>query len=209
MSFLRKLYNWVLSWAESKWGIYMLFFIAFAESSFFPIPPDILLIALCLGVTSTANCSKKIFTYAAICTLGSVVGAAFGYTIGSYMWQTASGEFTAVANLFFKIPGFTIDAYHSISNSYNQYNEWITFTAGFTPIPFKIFTIAAGVCNANFVTFILACVVSRGMRFFIIAALIWKFGAPIKSFIDKYFNLLAIAFTVLLIGSFVIIKYVI
>lgn len=210
MNFLRKLYDWVLSWADSKWGAYMLFAIAVAESSFFLVPPDILLIALCLGAAATVGSTSKIFSYAALCTAGSVLGACFGYVIGYFLWQTPSGEFTSVAEMFFRIiPGFTHQAYEQISLSYEQYNAWITFTAGFTPIPFKIFTIAAGVCSASFATFIAACVVSRGLRFFLIAALIWKFGAPIKSFIDKYFNLLAIAFTILLIGSFVIIKYLV
>lgn len=202
MNFIRRWYEWVLSWAESRWGAYMLFIIAFVESSFFLVPPDILLIALCLGA------ARKSFRYALICTLGSVSGACLGYMIGSFLWQTPAGDFTAVANFFFNIiPGFTHEAYDQISTAYNQYNTWITFTAGFTPIPYKIFTIAAGVCQANFPTFILASIVSRGLRFTLIAALIWKFGAPIKSFIDKYFNLLAIAFTVLLVGSFLAIKY--
>ena len=88
---------------------------------------------------------------------------------------------------------------------YDKYNFWIVFTAGFTPLPYKLFTISGGLFHINFVMFIIASMVSRGLRFFLIAGLIWKFGAPIKSFIDKYFNLLAIAFTVLLIGSFVVI----
>lgn len=195
----------------------MLFLIAFSESSFFPIPPDVLLIALCLGAVSSAatsssndSAAKNIFKYAAICTVGSVLGACLGYSIGLFLWRTPSGEFSSVAEFFFRvIPGFTDEAYAKISHNYEVYNAWITFTAGFTPIPFKLITIAAGVCKVSFPTFIFACMVSRGLRFFIISALIWKFGAPIKSFIDKYFNLLAIAFTVILVGSFFLIKYVV
>ncbi len=210
MNILRKLYDWVLSWADSKWGTWMLFIIAFTESSFFLVPPDVLLIALCLGVASVASAlsGKKIFKYALVCTVGSVLGACLGYAIGYFMWQNSLGEFSSIANFFFRVvPGFTEQAYAQISHSYNQYNAWITFTAGFTPIPFKIFTITAGVCKANVITFIIACAISRGLRFFLIAALIWKFGAPIKVFIDKYFNLLALAFTVLLIGTFFLLKY--
>ena len=91
---------------------------------------------------------------------------------------------------------------------YDQYNFWIVFTAGFTPLPYKIFTISGGLFHINFVMFLVASIISRGLRFFLIAGLIWKFGAPIKGFIDKYFNLLAIAFTVLLVGSFFLLGYV-
>ncbi len=191
---IKRLYNWTLSWADSKWGAVALFIMAFAESSFFPIPPDILLIALCLGRT------KKAFNYALICTLGSVLGAAGGYALGFYVWQGVSGWF---------IPSiFSQESFDAVAATYQEWNFWAVFTAGFTPIPYKIFTIAAGVCNINLVMFIVASIVSRGMRFFLIGWLIWKFGAPIKTFIDKYFNLLAVAFTVLLIGSFVLIKYI-
>lgn len=200
---LKKTYNWVLGWADSKWGALALFIMAFAESSFFPIPPDILLIALCLGATT------KSFRYATICTVGSVLGALAGYSIGYFLWQTPGGEFTSVANFFFDvIPGFDQAKYFSIGELYSAYDFWIVFTAGFTPIPYKLITISAGVFNINLVMFFIASVISRGLRFFLIAGLIWKFGAPIKVFIDKYFNLLAIAFTVLLVGSFMIIKYI-
>lgn len=201
---LKRLYHWILKWADSRWGATALFILAFAESSFFPIPPDVLLIALCLG------CTTKAFRYAFICTLGSVLGAMAGYAIGHYLWLTPDGEFTAVANFFFRIiPGFTHEEYEHISTIYNQYNFWVVFTAGFTPIPYKLITITAGVFKLNIPMFIIASIVSRGLRFFLFGWLIWKYGAPIKVFIDKYFNWLAIAFTVLLIGSFVAVKYII
>ncbi len=204
MNVLKSTYNWILSWSDSKWGALALFILAFVESSFFPIPPDVLLIALCLGMPSRS------FRYATICTVGSVLGALAGYSIGFFLWQTPSGEFTSVADFFFRvIPGFTHEQYLEISDLYNRYNFWIVFTAGFTPIPYKLVTITAGVFNLQIVMFIIASIVSRGLRFFIFAWLIWKFGAPIKVFIDKYFNLLAIAFTILLIGSFMLIKYLI
>lgn len=202
MSILKKTYNWVLSWAESRWGATALFILAFAEASFFPIPPDVLLIALCLG------CAAKSFRYALICTIGSVTGAIAGFGIGYFLWQTPSGEFTAIADFFFRIiPGFTHEEYDKISQMYNQYNFWVVFTAGFSPIPYKLITITAGVFNLNFLTFIIASIISRGLRFFLIGWLIWKFGHPIKHFIDKYFNWLALAFTVLLVGGFFLIKY--
>lgn len=202
MNILRKTYDWILSWAASKWGALALFILAFAESSFFPIPPDVLLIALCLG------CITKAFRYALICTTGSILGALAGYAIGFFLWQTSPGDFTPVAEFFFRIiPGFTQERYLEIQALYNQYDFWVVFTAGFTPIPYKLITITAGVFNVNLPMFIIASIISRGLRFFLISWLIWKYGAPIKSFIDKYFNLLAISFTVLLVGGFVLIKY--
>ncbi len=197
---MRRLYDWVLGWAASKWGVFALFVLAFAESSFFPIPPDVLLIALCLGATA------KSFRFGAVCTLGSVVGAVGGYALGYFLWQTPSGEFTSLAQWFFGHV-FSVEAFEHVRAMFEKWNFWIIFTAGFTPIPYKLFTISAGVFDVNFWGFILASIVSRGLRFFLIAWLIWKFGAPVKRFIDKYFNLLAVAFTVLLVGGFVLIRY--
>jgi membrane protein YqaA with SNARE-associated domain len=176
--------------------------LAFAESSFFPVPPDALLIALVLGAR------RKAFKYAAICTVASLTGGLFGYLIGHYIWWTPSNEFTAVADFFFRnIPGFTRETFYRIQHLYNEYNFWIIFTAGFTPLPYKVFTISAGAFNIFFPMFVIASVISRGARFFIVAGLIWKFGPQIKTFIDKYFNTLALIFTVLLIGGFLIIRY--
>lgn len=185
----------MLSWGNSRWGALALFLFALAESSFFLIPPDVLLIALCLGVTSRS------FRYGGICLSGSIVGAMIGYAIGFFCWQNTAGEYTALANWFFAHV-FSLESFLSVGELYDKYNFWIVFTAGFTPLPYKIFTITGGLFHINFAMFIFASIISRGLRFMLIAALIWKFGAPIKSFIDKYFNLLAIAFTVLLIGSF-------
>ncbi len=201
MKFLRRIYDWVLHWAETPWGAWALFILAFVESSFFPIPPDVLLIALCLGLP------VRSFRYATICTIGSVLGAIGGYLLGHFAWMS-SGEFTAFANFFFEhIPGFTHEVYHQISEWYEEYDFWMVFTAGFTPIPYKVITITAGVFNINFWVFIIASIISRGARFFLISFLIWKFGPTVKGFIDKYFNLLAIAFTVLLVGGVLLVKY--
>ncbi|MFI3330385.1 MAG: YqaA family protein [Rikenellaceae bacterium] len=195
MNIIKKCYNWVLGWAESKWGAVALFVLAFAESSFFPIPPDVLLIALCLGRP------KRSFFYAGVCTLASVCGAMGGYVIGHYLWTGMSDWF---------IPSvFSQEAFESVAAIYNKWDFWAVFTAGFTPIPYKIFTITAGVFDINFVMFVLASVVSRGLRFCLLGFLIWRFGAPIKVFIDKYFNLLAVLLTLLIVGGFVLLKYVI
>lgn len=202
MKWFKDLYEWVLGWAQSKYGTVALFFLAFIESIFFPIPPDILLIALALGATN------KSFRYALVCSVGSVLGAIIGYSIGYYAWLTDSGEFTAFANFFFDhIPGFTNALYYKIQQMFNEWDFWVIFTAGFTPIPYKVFTITSGVFDINFGMFLIASVISRSARFFLVAWLIWKFGPSIKHFIDKYFNILALAFTVLLIGGFVLIKY--
>ncbi|MBR2331663.1 MAG: DedA family protein [Alistipes sp.] len=198
---VKRLYDWVLSWGNSKWGALALFVLAFAESSFFPIPPDVLLIALCLGAV------KRSFRFALICLVGSIIGAAGGYAIGYYLWQNTAGEYTALANWFFAHV-FTEESFLQVKGLYDEYDFWIVFTAGFTPLPYKLFTISGGLFKIDLVMFFVASIISRGLRFFLIAGLIWKFGAPIKTFIDKYFNLLAILFTVLLIGGFFLIAKV-
>jgi len=202
MKFIRNIYDWMLHWAETPYGPIALFALAFAESSFFPIPPDALLIALALGMRS------KSFKFAAICTLASVLGALLGYAIGHFVWWNNPGEFSQVAYFFFdNIPGFTTELFSKVQGLYDEWNFWIIFTAGFTPIPYKIFTITGGAFNINLVLFVIASIVSRAGRFFLVAFLIWKYGEHIKGFIDKYFNWLAIGFTVLLVGGFVGIKY--
>jgi len=204
MRWLRNLYDWVLKWSNSKYGPLMLGLMAFAEASFFPIPPDVLLIPLALGLRA------KALRLAFICSLGSILGAIFGYVIGSYLWWEGVNQFSWLARLFFDvIPGFTPEIFYSIQAKYEIWNFWVVFTAGFTPIPFKVITISAGAFDINFILFVIASTLSRSARFFILSALIWKFGEPMRVFIDKYFNLLAIIFMILLIGSFVLIKYVI
>ena len=190
---VKRLYNWVLSWSDSRWGWLALLFIALFEASWFPLPPDILLIALCLGAT------KKSFRFATICLIGSVVGAALGYGIGHFLWISPDGTPTAIANFFYEHV-FSVESFNNVGRLYDRFNFWIVFTAGFTPLPFKLFTIAGGMFDINFLMFMIASVVARGMRFFLIGWLIWRFGTPIKNFIDKYFNLLATLFTVILIG---------
>jgi membrane protein YqaA with SNARE-associated domain len=200
-NFIRKTYDWVLSWAEKPSARLVLFLIAFAESSFFPVPPDILLIPLVLGVR------KKWFSLALTVTAASALGGIFGYLIGYFLWWSAPQVPSDLAMFFFKnIPGFSEAVFWKMQAQYFEYGFWIVFTAGFTPIPYKIFTISSGAFNLNFVTFIIATVISRGARYFLIAFLIHRFGEPIKKFIDKYFNWLAVAFTILLIGGFLIIK---
>lgn len=192
---IKRLYDWVLSWSSSRWGWLALFIIALCESSWFPIPPDILLIALCLGAT------KRSFRFAGVTLLGSIIGAMLGYAIGYFLWTTPTGEATAIANFFYNNV-FSEESFNNVASLYDKYNFWIVFTAGFTPLPYKLFTIAGGMFDINFVMFLIASTISRGLRFFLIGWLIWRYGQPIKVFIDKYFNLLATLFTALLIGFF-------
>jgi len=201
MNFIKNLYQWVLKWADSKYGGLALGVMALAEASFFPIPPDVLLIALCLGA------QNKSFKFGLICSISSIAGAIIGYGIGSFLWWSSPGTFTSLANFFFDIiPGFSTDVFYTIKDQYEEWNFWIVFTAGFTPIPFKIFTISAGAFDINFILFIIASTVSRTARFFIVCSLIWKYGKPIEEFIDNYFNLLALIFTLLLFGGFLLAK---
>lgn len=192
--FLRKMYYWVLSWAESPRAELYLFILAFAESSFFPIPPDVLLIALALSIPTRA------FRYALICSVGSVIGGAFGYAIG--LW-------------FMEALGQPIVDFYGLQRAYEDmgriYNEWAgiaVFIAGFTPIPYKIFTIAAGVFKIDFLVFMVASLLSRSARFFLVAALLWRFGRPIRDFIDRYLGWLTLIFAALLVGGFVLLRYV-
>ena len=191
---LRKLYDWVLHWAETPYGSWALFLLAFCESSFFPIPPDVLLIALAVAIP------KRSFRYAMICSAGSVLGGCLGYLIG---WQFMAG----IGERIIAFYGLTqkIDYIQSL---YMAYDAWAIGIAGFTPIPYKVFTISAGAFHINFMVFVIASLVSRSARFFLVGGLIYIFGPKIQAFIDKYFNVLAVAFTVLLVAGFVVIKFV-
>ncbi len=192
---VRKIYDWVLKWAETPYGPLALAILAFTESAFFIIPPDVLLVALAVGKP------KKSLHFALYCSVASVLGGIFGYYIGLGLWSVVSDIF------FSYIPGFTPDKFEMVRTLYEENGFWVVFTAGFTPIPYKLFTITAGVFEINFFGFVIASLIGRSARFFLVGGLIWKFGEEIQGFIDKYFNLLAIAFTVLLIGGFFIVKY--
>ena len=202
MQFIKNIYDWVLSLSEKKNSDYSISFLSFSESFFFPVPPDVLLIPLCLGNR------RKSFYFAFLCSISSIFGGIIGYYIGKVLWWNVPGvEYSSLANMFFKyIPGLTIDSFNNIKDLYFKWDFLIVFTAGFTPIPFKLITISSGTFNINFVMFVLASLISRSARFFLLATLIWFFGQKIRVFIDKYFNLLAIFFTILLAGGFIIIK---
>ena len=204
MNFIRKIYDWVINLSKKPNGSRSLALISFSEASFFPIPPDILLIPLCLGNR------KKSLKFALICSVSSILGAILGYYIGKLLWWDIPGvQYSNLANLFFEyVPGINDNGFMKIKNLYENWNFWIVFTAGFTPIPFKLITISAGTFNINFPMFVIASVISRSARFFIVASLIRIFGEPIRNFIEKYFNMLAVTFTILLICGFILINLV-
>ncbi len=193
---VRRLYDWVLHWADTPYGLQALAILALAESSFFPIPPDPLLIALCLGATNRA------LRFAAVTTIASVVGGLLGYAIGAVVWGSVSGFF------FEYVPGVTPEAFASVQGLYDRWDFWAVFMAGLTLIPYKVFTISAGVFAINFPVFVVASVLSRGLRFFLVAGLIYRYGEAIRSFIDRYFNLLTWVFALLLVLGFVLISVV-
>jgi membrane protein YqaA with SNARE-associated domain len=192
----RRLYNWVIHFADTPHGERALFLLSFAESSFFPVPPDVLLAPLTLGAP------KKWFRFALSCSIASVLGGILGYFIGVFLWEQIGGwVFSHLGAI-----GFTQENFDAFQEGYNKYGFWIVFTCGFTPLPYKVCTITAGVAEIFFPGFLIASALSRSARFFIVAGLFgWK-GEAIRPFIEKYFNWLSLAFVILLIGGFAVLK---
>ncbi|MGB2692638.1 MAG: YqaA family protein [Thermodesulfobacteriota bacterium] len=190
---LKRLYNWVLSWADTKYGVPVLAIVSFAESSFFPVPPDPLLMALSLGKP------KKAFWYAFVCSAMSVLGGIAGYFIGWALWDLMSG--------FFLTYVFSQEAFDFVGSLYQQNEFLAVLGAAVTPIPYKVFTVTAGVFQISLISLIVASAIGRSARFFIEAALIYFFGEKIRYFIDKYFNLLLILFFILIVLGFVTVKF--
>lgn len=191
----RRLYDWVLSWANSRYSGWALFGMSFAESSFFPIPPDVLLMPLVLGNR------RKWFNFALMCSIASVLGGIAGYVIGLTVWESIHQAVYAL-----HIPGISAENFAKAGRWYEQYDIWVVAAAGFTPLPYKVITISAGMFKISFLTFVIASAASRSARFFLVAALMGLIGPKVKPFIDKYFNLLCILFMVLLIGGFAVLK---
>ncbi|UYN95936.1 MAG: DedA family protein [Enhydrobacter sp.] len=190
---LRRLYDWVIRLAGHPKAVPAMGVVSFAESSFFPIPPDVMLIPMVL-----ANRSKA-FTIATVCTVTSVLGGLFGYAIGYYFFET--------------IGAWVVHAYHleagmeKFRQGFDEYGTWIILIKGLTPIPYKLVTIASGAAHFDLFTFVWASIVTRGARFFIVAALLWKYGEPIRSFIEERFTLVSWAFLIALVGGFVAVRY--
>lgn len=185
----RRLYDWVLSFAHHRHSTLALFGLSFAESSFFPIPPDVLLAPLALG-----NRNKAMW-FATVTMVASVLGAFLGYVIG---WL-----FIDVALL---IPGITQERIDWLAGEFDERGQWYVFIAALTPIPFKLLTITAGFAQMNLLVFAIACLVGRSVRFYAVAGIFWLIGPKALPFIDRYFNLLCIVFVVLLVGGFFVIK---
>ena len=193
MNFLKKTYNWTLEKAQHKNAKWYLSLISFAESSFFPIPPDILLIPMALASKTRAQ------FYAFMCTLFSVLGGILGYAIGYFFYNSV---------------GIYIIDFYDLENSFNIFENYykefgilIVLGAGITPFPYKFITIASGVFGLNIFLFIIVSIIGRGLRFYLIAILLYFFGEKIKLIIDKYFNFLTIVFFILLVGSVFIIRF--
>lgn len=190
---LRRLYDWVLGWADHPYGAWALFGIAFAESSFFPVPPDLLLIPLAVAAP------RRAFRYAAICTLGSVLGGMFGYLLGYQFFDLIGAPLLR----FYSAQ----DSYETLRQYYQTYDAWLVAIAGITFIPYKVATISAGFFGIDFPRFVLASALGRSFRFFLVGGLIRLFGAQIRTFIEKYFELLSILFLVLLVAGFLLIGW--
>lgn len=192
---LRRIYDWTLEKAAGRAAERWLALIAFLESSVFPIPPDALMLPMCVARPS------KSFRIAAICTIASVLGALLGYAIGLFMLETVGAWVITLYGLEEKFAEF--------SHNFNEQGWLIVFLAGFTPLPFKLITITAGATQMPLAVLMLAALISRGARFFLVAALIYRFGTPMKQFIDRHFAWLTIAFGVLLIAGFAVIKFLV
>ena len=194
MKLLRRLYDWVLRWSATPYALPALFLIAFVESSVFPIPPDVLLIAMVVAVP------LEWARFAFVCPAGSVLGGMLGYLIG---WQFMDLVGTRIVEFY-----HFQNKFDKIGLLYNEHQAWAVAAAGFTPLPYKVFTLAAGAFKINFPIFAIASLLSRGARFFIVAAILYKFGPPIKTLVEKYFGIFSIVFFILLVLGFYILKFV-
>lgn len=194
MNKIRQLYDWVLGWADSRYATPALATLSFTESFFFPLPPDPLLMALSLSKP------KRAYFFAAVCSAASVIGGVAGYYIGLVLFE-------AIGKPILDFYG-AMDKYLLVQTYFRAYDAWAVGVAGFTPIPYKVFTISAGAFRISFFVFVLASVISRSARFFIVAGLIKQFGGPIRGFIDRYFNILTFVFIALLVGGFLLLRLV-
>ena len=190
---LKGLYDWTMNLAGHRHALAALALVAFIESSVFPIPPDILIIPMVLAAR------EKAWRIALVCTAASVIGGLGGYGIGYFLYETVGGP-------LLEFYGYA-DKFRQFQSYYHEWGAWIVGGAGLTPFPYKVITIASGVANLDMVVFIVASVLSRGLRFFLVAGLLWYFGEPIRTFIEKNLGILTIVFFVLLLGGFVAIKF--
>jgi len=191
----KRLYLWVLHWADTKYGTPALAAISFAESSFFPIPPDVLQIALSVAKP------KRSFYYAAVSAAASVAGGIAGWMIGSFFWHLVADA------MFLYVPGFERETFEHVRQLFLGSAFLAILTAAFTPIPYKIFTIASGVFGVPLPTLVVASAIGRSGRFFLVAAAIYVFGPTIRGFLDRYLEWITIGLLVLLVGGFYAVRY--
>lgn len=194
MKQVRRLYDWVLSWAATPYAVPALFILAFAEASFFPVPPDVLLMALALSVPARS------YRYALITSAGSVCGGILGYALGWGFWGVLEPYF------YHYVPGVSAAGFEQVKSLFEQYDFWTVFAAGFTPIPYKIFTISAGVFQISLPIFIAASLIGRSLRFFLVAAMFYYFGKSARELIEKYFNLFSILVLIAIISVILIVN---
>lgn len=191
---LRTLYDWTMSLAATRHAEKALASVSFIESSVFPIPPDVLLIPMVLSERA------KWLRYALICTVSSVLGALLGYFIGAFLYEAVGQPILAFYG--------KEDAFDQVAGWYNTWGGWGVLFAAVTPFPYKVLTIFSGATGLNLVTFVVVSIIGRGLRFFLVSWLLYKFGPPIRVFIEKNLGLLFTLFMVLLVGGFVAIRYV-
>jgi len=190
---LRRLYDWTISLASTKHAMWALAIVAFVESSVFPIPPDVLMIPMIIARPSRA------FQIAALATLSSVLGGMLGYWIGAVLFDSVGQPVLAF---------YGKEAYFGeFAERYNEFGAWAVLVAGVTPFPYKVITILSGSTGLNLGVFVIASVIARSLRFFLVAALLWKFGPPIRDFIERRLGLMFTLFVILLIGGFYAVKF--
>lgn len=189
---LRSLYDWTMRLAGHRHAVWWMAFVSFVESSLFPIPPDVMLVPMVLAER------RKAWVYAAVCTAASVVGGFLGYAIGLFLFESIGEWVIATYHLAAEFERF--------QQVFNDGGFLAVLIAGFTPVPYKLITITAGVTSLDLAVFAIASVLARGGRFFLVALLLWRFGPPIRQFIERRLGLLTGAFMVLLIGGFFAIK---
>lgn len=191
---LRRLYDWTMDLAASRHAPHALAAISFAESSFFPIPPDTLLIPMVLAER------RKAWWFATLCTIASVIGGFAGYFIGAVLFEELARPLLDFYGYGAKFDGFAA--------RYNEWGAWIVFIAGVTPFPYKVITIASGATGLPLPVFAVASVLARGLRFFLVAGLLYWLGPPIRDFIEKRLGLVFTVALALLLGGFALVKYV-
>lgn len=197
----RRLNDWILKLADTKWGVWALFLCAFADASIFGLPTPMLFIALAL-----LNI-KKVYKYVLFGILGTLAGSIAGYSIGHFAWLDSNGEFTGLAQFMFNnIPGFSSDGYNKIQILYANWDFWILFIAASLPLPYKLFSISSGVFEINFLIFCFATLISQGIKFFLLALMTIKFGPEVKKLLEFNWKPIAIISTACIAIAIVIIK---